>query len=157
MPQANSPERFSSSHLQLISMCHALLLRCSCSYSCCRCAPKQLRLFTTKSSASSLALHLSRLLRTPNTLQEPIPLRQSVDAVVSLSPRSDESTQRICLVLACIPAVLVNFANADLHAGVVFGFDDSVCGGAFAGHVTGEWLVCLMMKRYLERRGDEGH
>ena len=51
--------------------------------------------------------------------------------------RPHEATQRIHLVLARVPAVLVHFADGDLHGGVVFGFDDAVCRAAFAGDVAG--------------------
>lgn len=74
--------------------------------------------------------------RTPNTLQETIFLRQPVQRVIALSHRPDESTQRVDLVLACVPTVLVNFADADLDGGMVLGFYDAVCGAAFARDVT---------------------
>lgn len=97
---------------------------------------------------------LSRLLRTPNTLQESIPLRQSVHAVVTLGPRSHESAERIRLVLACVSAVLVDLADGDLHAGVVLGFDDSVGCGAFSGDVAvSVRLVCESSCIDVEMRG----
>jgi hypothetical protein len=40
------------------------------------------------------------------------------------------------VVLAGVAAVLVDFGDAELHGGVVLGFDDAVGGGAFAGDVT---------------------
>lgn len=40
------------------------------------------------------------------------------------------------MVLARVPPVFVHFADGDLHRGVVFGFDDAVGGGAFAGDVA---------------------
>ena len=73
---------------------------------------------------------------TPNGLQEPIPLRQSVQAVVALSAAAHEATERVHLVLAGVAARLVDFADADLDGGVVFGFDDAVCGRALAGDVA---------------------
>lgn len=82
------------------------------------------------------SVFLSRRLPTPNGLQEPIPLRQSVQAVVALSAAAHEATERVHLVLAGVAARLVDFADADLDGGVVFGFDDAVCGGAFAGDVA---------------------
>ena len=91
---------------------------------------------------------LSRLLCTPNTLQKPIALRQSVDAIVTLGPRPHESAESICLVLACVAAVLVDLADADLYAGVVLGFDDSVCCRAFAGDVAGGWESVSGEQRY---------
>jgi hypothetical protein len=36
-----------------------------------------------------------------------------------------------------VTAVLVDFCDGDLHRRVVFGFDDAVRGGAFAGDVAG--------------------
>jgi hypothetical protein len=75
-------------------------------------------------------------LPTPNGLQEPIPLRQSVQAVVALSAAAHEATERVHLVLTGVAARLVDFADADLDGGVVFGFNDAVCGGALAGDVT---------------------
>lgn len=65
---------------------------------------------------------------TPNRLQKPIPLRQPIQAVIALGPRPHEPTQRVHLVLARVPPVLVHLADRDLHRGVVFGFDDAVRG-----------------------------
>ena len=73
---------------------------------------------------------------TPNGLQEPIPLRQSIQAIVALSAATHEATERVDLVLTGIAARLVDFADADLDGGVVFGFDDAVCGGALARDVA---------------------
>jgi len=78
---------------------------------------------------------LSRRTPTPNTLQKPIPLGKSIQRIVTLSPTPYKPTQRVHLVLARVPALLVDFAHADLYAGVVFGFDDAVGRAAFAGDV----------------------
>jgi hypothetical protein len=85
---------------------------------------------------SSLISLLSRLTSTPNSLQEPIPLRQPVQTIISFGSGSHKSAQRVHLVLARVAAGLVDFADADLHAGVIFGFDDAVRGAAFAGDVA---------------------
>lgn len=77
--------------------------------------------------------NLSRGLAAPDTLQEAISLRQTVQAVVALGPRPHESAECVDLVLTGVAAVLVNLADADLDAGVVFGLDDAVGGAAFAG------------------------
>jgi hypothetical protein len=82
------------------------------------------------------SVFLSRRLPTPNGLQEPIPLRQSVQAVVTLSTAAHEATESVDLVLASVAARLVDFADADLDGGMVFGFDDAICGGALAGDVA---------------------
>ncbi|EMC99823.1 hypothetical protein BAUCODRAFT_56346, partial [Baudoinia panamericana UAMH 10762] len=68
----------------------------------------------------------------PHPLQKPIPLRQPVHAVVALTHRPYEPTKRVHLIVAGVPAVLVHLADADLHAGVVLGFDDAVGCGALA-------------------------
>lgn len=96
------------------------------------------------SGTPHLAL-LSRWLSSPDTLQKPIPLRQSVQAVVALGAAAHEAAQGVNLVLARVAAVLVDFAHADLHAGVVFGFDDAVGGRALAGDVAAKrgWLAGL--------------
>jgi len=75
-------------------------------------------------------------LRTPHSLQQPISLRQSIQAIIALAPTPHESTQRINLVLAGVSTVLVNLADGDLNAGVVFGLDDAVGGAALAGDVA---------------------
>lgn len=80
--------------------------------------------------------YLSRGLAAPDTLQEAISLRQTVQAVVALGPRPHESAEGVDLVLTGVAAVLVNLADADLDAGVVLGFDDAVGGAAFAGDVA---------------------
>lgn len=79
--------------------------------------------------------------RAPNTLQEPIPLRQPVHAVVALAHGAHKAAQRIRLVLARVAAVLVHLADADLHRGVVLGLDDAVRGAALARDVA-VWVVC---------------
>ncbi len=63
---------------------------------------------------------------TPNRLQKPIALRQPVQTVIALGARAHKATQRVHLVLARVPAILVHLADGDLHRGVVFGFDDAV-------------------------------
>ena len=82
------------------------------------------------------SVFLSRRLPTPNGLQESIPLRQSVQAVVTLSAAAHKATERVDLVLAGVAARLVDFADADLYGGVIFGFDDAVCRGTLAGNVA---------------------
>ena len=73
---------------------------------------------------------------TPHTLQQPVPLRQPVQTVVALAHRAHEATHRVHLVLARVSPALIHLADGDLHAGVVFGFDDAVGRGAFAGDVA---------------------
>jgi len=41
------------------------------------------------------------------------------------------------LVLARVPAVFIDLADGNLDGGMVFGFDDAVGCGAFAGDVAG--------------------
>ena len=79
---------------------------------------------------------LSGRLPTPNRLQEPIPLRQPVQAVVALGAAAHEAAECVYLVLAGVAARLVDLADADLDGGMVFGFDDAVCGRALAGDVA---------------------
>ena len=89
-----------------------------------------------QSAHPSLRSCSSRRLCTPNCLQKPILLRKSVEGVVALGARPHEAAQRIDLVLACVAAVLIDLADADLYARVVFGLDDAVGGAAFAGDVA---------------------
>ena len=96
----------------------------------------ELNLLSPPQHPTQTSVFLSRRLPTPNGLQEPIPLRQSVQAVVALSTAAHEATERVDLVLAGVAARLVDFADADLDGGVVFGFDDAGCGGALAGDVA---------------------
>jgi hypothetical protein len=91
-------------------------------------------LFLKRSTQTSVVL--SRLLSTPNGLQESIPLRQSVQAVVTLSTAAHEAAERVDLVLAGVAAHLVDFADADLDRGMVFGFDDAIGGRTLAGDVA---------------------
>ena len=91
----------------------------------------------SRSFLSSPKLLFRLPVRTPHPLQEPVSLRQPVHAVVALSHSPHEPTERIRLVFARVPTVLVNFADGDLHGCVVFGFDDAVGGAAFAGDVAG--------------------
>src|SRR5207248_8907402 len=79
---------------------------------------------------------LSRGLPTPYRLQKSIALRQSVQAVVALGTAAHEAAERVDLVLPGVAARLIHFADADLDRGVVFSFDDAVCGGALARNVT---------------------
>ena len=74
---------------------------------------------------------------TPHILQQAVSLRQPVQAIVALAHGAHKPAQRVDLVLARVPPVLVYFANGYLHRCVVFGFDDPVCSGAFARHVAG--------------------
>jgi len=90
-------------------------------------------------------IHLSCRARTPNTLQEAVFLRQPVQRVVALSPRPHKPAQRIHLVLARVPSVLVDLAHGDLDRGVVLGFDDAVCGGTFAGDIKINDLALLVL------------
>jgi hypothetical protein len=80
--------------------------------------------------------YLSRRLPTPNRLQEPIALRQPVQAVVALGATAHEAAERVNLVLPGVAACLIDFADANLDRGVVFRFDDAVRGGAFARDVA---------------------
>jgi hypothetical protein len=86
---------------------------------------------------------LLRTTRTPHPLQKPIFLRQPIQTVITLRSTPHESAERIHLVLACISAVLVDFADADLYGGVVFSFDDAVRCAAFAGDVAGD-VSCVL-------------
>lgn len=95
----------------------------------------------TALSPLHLTLHLSQFrlscgLGTPDALEESVSLGESVEAVVALGAGTNEAGQGIHLVLSGITAVLVNLADADLHAGVVLGLDDAVGGAALARHVA---------------------
>lgn len=88
-------------------------------------------------------------------MQQPISLRQPIQAIITLPHRAHESTQRIDVIFSRVAAVLVDLADADLDGGVVFGFDDAVRCAAFAGDVTvvrGWELVGSSMERVLRRR-----
>jgi len=89
----------------------------------------------TSSSDDHIITHLSRRTATPHTLEEAIPLRQPVQAVIALGSRSHEAAKCIDLVLARVAACLVDLSNGNLHAGVVFGFDDAVGCAALTGDV----------------------
>ena len=116
------------------------------------------------STSPHSAATLSRRLSTPDTLQEAIALRQSVQTVVALGPAAHEAAESVDLVLAGVAALLVDFADADLHRGVIFGFDDAVCGRALAGDVAVEierlvweavgrmvkWLVCRLRRAVVD-------
>ncbi len=85
----------------------------------------------------------------PHTLQVSIPLCQSVDTVVTLSHSAHESAKRICLVLAGVAAVFVDFGEAELHGCVVLGFDDAVGCAALAGDVTvGDFVLAYCLNRW---------
>jgi hypothetical protein len=75
--------------------------------------------------------------RAPDVLEEAVALREAVQRVVALAHGADKAAQRVRLVLARVPAVLVDLADADLHRRVVLGLDDAVRGAALAGHVAG--------------------
>ncbi len=74
----------------------------------------------------------------PHILQQPVPLAQAVQRIVTLAHGAHEAAQRVDLVLARVPSVLVDLSDGDLYGSVVFGFDDAVGGAALAGHVAGE-------------------
>ena len=62
------------------------------------------------------------------------------------------------MVLAGVPAILVNFGNADLHGGVVLGLDDAIGGTAFARHVEVDdfSLLVLHFCGCVDVRGNNG-
>ena len=80
--------------------------------------------------------HLSCRLRTPNCLQKSILLRQSVQTIVTFRSRPHKPAQCVHLILACVTAVLIDFANGNLDRGVVFCFNDTVRCAAFARDVA---------------------
>ena len=95
----------------------------------------------------------------PHILQHPIPLRQPIQTIVPFAHRPDEPAQRVDLVLARVAPVLVDFADGDLHRGVVLRFDDAVGRGAFAGDVAGWWEmrgVVVSRLWFWEGLGGEG-
>jgi hypothetical protein len=79
----------------------------------------------------------------PHTLEEPVLLGKAVEGIVRLGARAHEAAERVDLVLARVAAVLVDLADADLHAGVVLGFDDAVCCAALAGDIAVKLCVSL--------------
>lgn len=62
----------------------------------------------------------------PDALQQPIALGEAVHAVVALAHGAHEAAQRVRHVLARVSPALVHLADAELHARVVLGRDDSV-------------------------------
>jgi hypothetical protein len=95
---------------------------------------------TSPTHPSSPSFHLAHTTHlpasAPHALQEPIPLCQSVDAVVTLTHLAHEAAERKDVVLASVASVVVDLCDGDLDRGVVLGLDDAVCGGALAGDVT---------------------
>src|ERR1700761_1040359 len=81
---------------------------------------------------SFLASDLST--RTPDALQKSVSLGQSVQCIVALAHATHKSTKRKRVVLAGVPAILIDLCNGDLHRGVVLGFDDAVGCRALAGN-----------------------
>ena len=88
-------------------------------------------------------MHLPLRTAAPHALDQPIPLRQPVQTVVALAHGAHEAAQGVDLVLARVAAAVVDFADGDLHRGVVLGFDDAVRRRAFAGDVAGLGWVGL--------------
>jgi len=82
--------------------------------------------------------------RGPDVLQEPILLRQSVDAIIRLAHSADESAQSIRLVLAGVSAVLVDLCDGDLDRSVVLGLDDAVGCAALAGDVPRRVVLVML-------------
>lgn len=87
-----------------------------------------------------LALSCSR----PNVLQQSIPLSKSVERIISLSTRPDETTESIGDVFAGGTAVLVDLGDRDLDGCVVLGFDDTVGGRALAWDVEVDELSLIV-------------
>lgn len=77
-------------------------------------------------------------MRTPDALEETVPLGESVQGVIALGSRSHEPAEGVDLVLSGVASVLVDLADADLDAGVVLGLDDAVGGAALAWDVAKE-------------------
>lgn len=75
--------------------------------------------------------------RAPDALCEAVPLREAVEAIVALAHGAHEAAQGVDLVLARVPAVLVDLANGKLDRRVVLGLDDAVGRRALAGDVAG--------------------
>ena len=101
---------------------------------------KQSAQVRTLSSPQTFQLVLTLIPRlpasTPHTLQEPIPLRKTVDTVVALAHGAHEAAQRVHLVLARVTSIGVDLADRDLHGAVVLGLDDAVRCAALAGDVA---------------------
>ena len=75
----------------------------------------------------------------PDALEEAISLGQSVQGVIALTHRSDETAEGVDVVLALdSTAVLVNLGDGDLDGTVVLGLDDAVGSAALAGDVAGD-------------------
>jgi hypothetical protein len=83
-------------------------------------------------------MHLSLGASTPHILQQTVPLCQSVQGIIALAHRPNETAQSIDLALACESTVLINLSDGDLNRSVVLGFDDSVGCAAFARNITVE-------------------
>jgi len=90
-----------------------------------KCNPEQ------RNDETSLSLTASA----PDILQQAIPLRKSVQGIITFAHRPNETTQCVGLALSCESTVLVNLADRDLYGSVVLGLDDAVGGAAFAWDV----------------------
>lgn len=73
----------------------------------------------------------------PDSLDEAITLSQTVEGIVALAHRTNETGEGVDVVLAGDgAAVLVNLGDGDLDGGVVLGLDDAVGGAALARNVA---------------------
>lgn len=73
----------------------------------------------------------------PDSLDEAITLGQTVEGIVALAHRTNETGEGVDVVLAGDgAAVLVNLGDGDLDGGVVLGLDDAVGGAALARNVA---------------------
>ena len=89
---------------------------------------------------------------TPYVLQQPISLRQTIQRIIPLAHSPHKAAQGIHLVLARVPAILVYFADGDLHGGVVFGFYDTICCATFAGNVAVVREKLILVKGLKKRK-----
>ena len=85
-------------------------------------------------SAQSVALTLPT--PTPHILQQPVSLRQPIQAIIPLPHRPHKPAQRIHLVLPRVPTILIDFSDRDLHRRVVFGFNYAIGGATLPGDIA---------------------
>lgn len=91
-------------------------------------------------------MRLSLAASAPDALQQTISLCQSVQGIVALSHRSNETAKGVNLALACESTVLINLSDGDLDGCVILGLDDSVGGAALS------WDVAVCVKLWLAKK-----
>jgi hypothetical protein len=83
---------------------------------------------------------LSLAASAPDILQQTISLCQSVQGIIGLSHRANETAKSIDLALTSESTVLIDLSNGDLDGCVILGLDDSVGSAALSWDVAVEEL-----------------